>query len=149
MPVERLKHYLDTNGVKYRSISHSKACTAQEIAAAAHVPGKKLAKSVVVKLNGELALAVMPAPDRLDIGQMKATAKTDNVEIATEDEFRTRFPGCELGSMPPFGNLYGMAVYVSQSLKGNHDIVFNAGSLTELIDLDYSDFERLVAPTVM
>jgi Ala-tRNA(Pro) deacylase len=128
MPAKKLKDFLDSEKVKYVTIGHSVAYTAQEIAASAHIPGQDLAKTVVVKLDGEMVLAVLPATARVDLGI---------------------FPGCELGAMPPFGNLYGLEVFVAQRLTEDEQIAFNAGTHTELIQLSYADFERLARPRVL
>jgi Ala-tRNA(Pro) deacylase len=148
MPADRLKNFLNENGVKYVSISHSPAFTAQEIAATAHVPGRELAKTVIVKLDGEMAMAVLPASSFVDLDLLAAEASAERAELATENEFKSRFPGCEPGAMPPFGNLYGMDVYVGKTLTEDDEIAFNAGSHTELVRLDFGDFERLVKPRV-
>jgi Ala-tRNA(Pro) deacylase len=148
MPVKKLRAFLDEHGVKYVSVSHSPAFTAQEIAATAHIPGQELAKTVMVKLDGKMAMAVLPASYQVDLDQLKQLARADAVELATEDEFKGLFAECEPGAMPPFGNLYGMDVYVSKSLAEDREIAFNAGSHTELVRLQYADFERLVQPTV-
>jgi len=148
MPVSRLKEFLDSHRVKYVSISHSPAFTAQGIAASAHVPGKELAKSVVVKLDGEVAIAVLPAPYKVDFELLKEIAGVAKVELATEEEFESMFPGCEVGAMPPFGHLYGMKVFASETLAEDEEIAFNACSHTELIKMSYADFARLAAPTV-
>ena len=147
MPSRKLTEFLDKNHVKYVRISHSPAYTAQEIAALAHVRGKELAKTVMVKLDGKMAMAVLPASCRVDFGLLKAAAGVVTVELATEDEFKSLFPDCEAGAMPPFGNLYGMATLVERDLAGDEEIAFNAGSHGELIRLSYKDFERLVQPT--
>ena len=146
MPVQKLKEFLDANGVKYIAISHSPAFTAQEIAASAHVPGKELAKTVVFKLEDELALAVLPASYRVDFDMLKEVAGSKRIELADEEEFRDRFPDCELGAMPPFGNLFGMETFVADVLAEDVEIAFNAGSHSELIRMAYADFERLVKP---
>ncbi|MGW8179110.1 MAG: aminoacyl-tRNA deacylase [bacterium] len=148
MPVSRLKEFLDSHNVRYVSISHSPAFTAQGIAASAHVPGKELAKSVVVKLDGEVAIAVLPAPYKVDFELLKEIAGVAKVELATEEEFESMFPGCEVGAMPPFGNLYGMKVFASETLAEDEEIVFNACSHTELVKMSYADFLRLAAPIV-
>jgi Ala-tRNA(Pro) deacylase len=148
MPVKKLKEFLDGNGVKYVSISHSPAFTAQEIAASAHIPGKDLAKTVMVKLDGKMAMAVLPASFKVDFEHLKRAAGAESAELATEEEFKGIFPECELGAMPPFGNLYGMPVFVSQALAEDEEIAFNAGSHIELIKLAYEDFARLVEPKV-
>ena len=149
MPVQALKNFLDQNGVKYVVLSHSPAFTAQEIAARAHIPGKELAKTVIVKADDRLAMAVLPASQKVDLLELQQAIGTWRMEIAKEEEFRSRFPDCDLGAMPPFGNLYGMDVYLADSLVEDDEIAFNAGSFTELIRLAYSDFERLVHPKVL
>ncbi len=148
MPVSRLKEFLDSHNIRYVTISHSPAYTAQGIAASAHVKGKELAKTVMIKIAGEMAMAVLPAPLKVDFDLLKAAAGTDAIELASEEEFESMFPGCEVGAMPPFGNLYGMAVYVTESLAEDEEIAFNAGSHTELIKMAYEDFESLVQPTL-
>jgi Ala-tRNA(Pro) deacylase len=146
MPVQKLKEFLDSNQVKYVRISHSPAITAQEIAAAAHIPGIELAKTVIAKLDGKMAMAVVPASHQVDFDELKKAAGVGDAELADEKEFKDRFPGCEVGAMPPFGNLFGMDVIVSDALADDEKIAFNAGSHSELIQLAYNDFERLVRP---
>ena len=149
MPVKKLREFLDSNHVRYVCIGHSRAYTAQEIAASAHIPGKELAKTVMVKLDGKMAMAVLPASHKIDFDLLKMAAGASEVELATEREFKGMFPECEPGAMPPFGNLYGMSVFVEQTLAEDEDIAFNAGSHTELIRLAYKDFERLTEPAVV
>ncbi len=149
MPLKRLREFLDENHVKYVTLSHSPAYTAQEIAARAHIPGKELAKSVMVKLDGEMAMAVLPASLRVDLDGLARATGSGRATLASEEEFADLFPGCELGAMPPFGNLFGMKVFVSNSLAEDEEICFNAGTHTELLRLAYSDFARLVQPTVI
>ncbi len=149
MPVKKLKEHLDNHHVKYVTIKHSSAYTAQEVAASAHIPGKELAKTVMVKVDGAIAMAVLPASHKVDFDLLKEAAGADAVALASEEEFEGMFPDCEIGAMPPFGNLYGMAVFVADSLADDEEIAFNAGSHRELIKLAYKDFERLVAPKVV
>ena len=149
MPVKKLKEFLDRHNVKYINILHSRAYTAQEIAASAHVPGREMAKSVMVKLDGKLAMAVIPASRQIDFKQLKAGIGVDSAELAGEEEFKDQFPECELGAMPPFGNLYGIEVYVSRELNKYPDIAFNAGSHTELMRMAYEDFRRLASPNLI
>ena len=149
MPVKKLKQFLDQNRVKYVTIKHSEAYTAQEIAGSAHVSGKELAKTVIVNIDGTLAMAVLPATYRVDIDLLKQAAGASKVEIASEQQFKDAFPGCDVGAMPPFGNLYDMDVYVAKTLAADEEIAFNAGSHTELVKLAYRDFERLVNPKVV
>lgn len=149
MPVAKVREFLDHHKVKYVVISHSPAITAQEIAASAHIPGKELAKTVMVNIDGRMAMAVLPASHQVDFELLKAATGAGKVELATEQDFRGAFPGCELGAMPPFGNLYDMQVIVSETLAKDEEIAFNAGSHTELIRLAYGDFRRLVEPKVV
>jgi Ala-tRNA(Pro) deacylase len=148
MPVRKLKEFLDTRKIKYVVISHSPAYTAMEVAQSAHIPGKELAKVVMVMLDGKTCMAVMPATRKLDLERLRQSADASEARLANEDEFRQLFPECETGAMPPFGNLYGMDVYVSAQLAEDREIAFNAGSHTEVIKLDYADYERLVQPKV-
>ena len=148
MPVKKLIEFLDENNVRYITIRHSSAFTSQEVAAKAHISGKEMAKTVMIKIDGKMAMAVLPATYNIDFESLKEIFGTRNVSLATEYEFKDRFPDCELGSMPPFGNLYDMDVYVAESLTLDKEIAFNAGSHTELIRLSYEDFERLVKPRI-
>jgi len=149
MPVAKLKRFLNENGVKYLSIRHSPAYTALEIAASAHVPGKELAKTVIIKVNGKRVMAVVPASYHVDFDMLRHVTGTDQVELCTEHEFAHAFAGCELGAMPPFGNLYGMDVLCAHALTEDDEIAFNAGSHTELIRMKFADFYRVVKPTIL
>ncbi len=148
MPARKLKEFLDEHNVKYVSITHSRAYTAQEVAAAAHIRGKEFAKTVMVKLDGKMAMAVLPATRKVDLEALKQAAGAHKAELATEQEFQYLFPECETGAMPPFGNLYGMETYVDTSLTEDEEIAFNAGSHIELVRMAYRDYERLVQPKV-
>jgi Ala-tRNA(Pro) deacylase len=149
MPVQKLKEFLNREKVKYISMIHSPAYTAQEIAAAAHVPGRNLAKTVMLLLDGKMAMAVLPANRKIVLEELREGAGAKEIRVATEEEFKRLFPDCETGAMPPFGNLYGMEVYVAAPLAEDKEIAFNAGSHTELIKLSYADFQRLVKPEVV
>lgn len=146
MPSERLTSYLEANHVSFETLHHASAVTAQEAAAAAHVRGKEFAKTVMVNLDNKLAMVVLPAHMKVNTTQLQAATGAHDVRIASEDEFRDAFPGCELGAMPPFGNLYEMPVFVADVLAEDEKITFNAGSHTEAIRIAYRDFERLVKP---
>lgn len=148
MPIRKLREFLDSHAVRYFVVSHSAAYTAQEIAAAAHVPGKELAKSVIVTIVGKMAMVVLPASRQLDFELLRELTGTRDVELADEKEFSGLFPECEPGAMPPFGNLYGMDVYVSEELEDDDEIAFNAGAHTELLRLSYESYKRLVHPIV-
>ena len=149
MPARKLKQFLDSHNIKYVSIKHSEAYTAQEIAASAHIPGKELAKTVIVKIDGNMAMAVLPAGYKVEFELLKEAAKANKVELASEEEFKDVFPDCEIGAMPPFGNLYGLEVFVAKTLAEDKEIAFNAGSHIELIKLAYKDFENLANPKVL
>lgn len=148
MPVKTLTNFLDDNKVKYVTIRHSIAYTSQQIAESAHIPGDELAKTVMVTLDGRLAMAVLRGTDKVDVDLLRGAAGAKDAELAGEVQFQGKFPGVELGAMPPFGNLYDMPVYVDEGLTRDERIAFNAGSHSELIQLNYADFERLVKPTV-
>lgn len=149
MPAQKLKEYLDQNNIKYVTISHSVAYTAQEIAASAHIKGKGLAKTVLIKIDGKMAMAVLPATYKIDFDMLKEAIGSEDVRLSNEQEFKDRFPGCEVGAMPPFGNLYDVETYVAASLVEDEELAFNAGSHTELIKMQYNDFERLVKPKIL
>lgn len=149
MPVKKLKDFLDREHVRYVTIIHSRAYTAQEIAASAHIPGKELAKTVMVKLDGKMAMAVLPASYRVDFELLKKATGAKTAELATEKEFKNMFPDCEVGAMPPFGNIYDLQVFAANSLREDEEIAFNAGSHTELMKLSFSDFERLSKPVFL
>lgn len=149
MPVKRLKEFLDSHSIKYVIISHSRAFTAQETAVSAHVPVKELAKTVMVKIDGKMAMAVLPASSKIDFDLLEKATGSGKVEIASEKEFKDMFPECEVGAMPPFGNLYGMDVFVAESLTEDEETAFNAGSHRELVKMAYKDFEKLVKPKIV
>ncbi len=149
MPVRKLKEFLDRNGVKYVSITHSPAFTSQEVAESAHIKGRDFAKTVIVDLDRQLAMAVLPANRKIVLQDLRDVTGSDRVKFASEEQFHQLFPECEVGAMPPFGNLYGMEVFVADSLAHEEEIAFNAGSHTEVIKLAYADFERLVKPNVL
>jgi Ala-tRNA(Pro) deacylase len=146
--LRRLKDYLDENNIKYVKITHSRAYTAQEIAASVHIPGKELAKTVIVRVNDGFGMAVLPASRKVNFDRLKTVVGNNEIRLAQEDEFKSLFPDCEVGAMPPFGNLYNLPVYVASALSEDKDIAFNAGTHTDVIKISYSDFEKLVKPTV-
>jgi Ala-tRNA(Pro) deacylase len=146
MPVNKLKEFLDSNRIKYVTIRHSPAYTAQEVAESAHIHGQQMAKVVMVKINGAMTMAVTSANRMADLAGIMDAAGTSDIMLADEKEFQSRFPNVETGAMPPFGNLYGMEVYVDQALAKNREIAFNAGSHTEIVRMSYQDFARLVNP---
>ena len=149
MPVKKLLEFLDTNKIKYVSISHSTAFTAQELAAISHIPGKEIAKTVIIKIDGKMAMAVLPGSYKIDFNELKGVLGAKEVRLAYEVEFKDKFPDCEVGAMPPFGNLYGLPVYVAKSLSDDEEIAFNGCSHKELIKMKYKDFERLAKPHIL
>jgi Ala-tRNA(Pro) deacylase len=124
MPATELKQFLDSNRVRYVAIQHSPAYTAQEVAASAHIPGRELAKTVIVDLDGDLAMAVLPATKKLDLELLEKASGAHRAVLATERQFNELFPDCEPGAMPPFGNLYDMEVYVDEQLSYDETIAF-------------------------
>ncbi|MBN2424063.1 MAG: YbaK/EbsC family protein [Calditrichaceae bacterium] len=149
MVSKKLQNYLDSHHTHYVAISHSPAYTAQEIAARAHVPGHELAKTVILKIDGKLAMAVLPADYIIDLDLVKKSLKAKKVEFADEEEFKYTFPDCEIGAMPPFGNLYDIDTFVAKSLSDDESISFNAGNHKELIRIPYKEYEQLVHPRVI
>jgi Ala-tRNA(Pro) deacylase len=149
MPVRKLREFLDRNDIRYVTISHSPAFTSQEVAASAHVSGWSMAKTVIVKVDGEFAMCVLPANLKIVLQDLREITGSDDVRFASEAEFRNLFPDCEVGAMPPFGNLYQMDVYVAPTLTENDEIAFNGGSHTEIVKMSYDDFARLVEPEVV
>jgi Ala-tRNA(Pro) deacylase len=148
MPLQKLMDYLEENNVKFTRIIHSTAYTAQVIAHRAHISGNILAKTIVLKdPAGKFVMGVVPANYQIDLSKISDFYGA-SLELATEDEFRKLFPGCETGGMPPFGNLFGLPVYVSETLAKSDDIAFNAGNHRELLQIHISDFLNLVKPTI-
>ncbi len=145
----KLKGLLDTNSIKYVVITHSPAYTANEIAQTSHIPGKEVAKTVMVKIDDRMAMVVLPASCKVDFLLLKEATGAQSVILASETEFRDMFPECELGAMPPFGNIYGMDVFVADTLANDEEIAFNAGSHIELVKMAYKDFEALVHPKLI
>ncbi len=149
MPAKTLKAFLNKQGVKYVSIQHSTAFTASEIAASAHVSGRDFAKTVMVMIENELAMVVLPANRQIVLSELRDMLDTNHVRLASEAEFKDVFPDCEIGAMPPFGHLYKMKTYVTANLADEAEIAFNAGTHTEVIQMKYLDYEQLVNPIVL
>ena len=145
----KVKDFLDENEVEYTTITHSKAYTAQRIASSSMIPGSEMAKTVVVKVDGNYALAVLPAPEKLDLKQFAENIGVGKIELASETEFRNLFEDCETGAMSPFGNLYNLKTYISTDFTKHRMITFNAGNHVELIRMRYSTFEKLVNPIII
>jgi len=147
MPIPRqLSEFLDSRQVWYQHCTHSPAYTAQGLAHVQHISGKALAKVVMVVADGRLVMAVVPGSHRIELDRLGQLLHADAVRLAGEEEFKDMFPDCELGAMPPFGNLYNLEVWVDVALQGQQNIAFNAGTHVETIQMSYADFERLVLP---
>lgn len=145
---ERLEKYFRDNGVKFQAMTHPTVYTAQEVAAEQHVPGKQVAKVVMVQAEGEMVMLVLPASSRIDFQKLSSALGKKGPHLAKEEEFERVFPDCEVGAMPPFGNLYNVSVYVDRSLTEDSEIVFQAGTHTETMKVRFADYERLVKSQV-
>ncbi len=148
MIARKLKEFLDQHQIKYTVITHSPAFTAQEVAASVHLPGRDLAKTVIIKVGDRFAMAVLPAHRKVVLRDLVELTGQEEVRFATEEEFASLFPDCEVGAMPPFGNLYGLEVYAAPALAASEHLAFNAGSHTEVIRMAWADYARLVQPRV-
>ncbi len=144
----QIRDFLDKNKVAYTFCTHSPAYTAQGLAHVQHVSGKDLAKVVMVVADDRMVMTVLPGSHRVNLDRLAEILKAKSVRLATEEEFRGLFPDCELGAMPPFGNLYNIDVWADETLHSHPTIVFNAGSHIETIQMNYVDFERLARPRI-
>ena len=142
----KLKEFLQRNNIHYKTMTHTQVFTSQETAESAHISGREFAKTVIVKIDGKMAMAVLPSSYNIDLELFKDSLHANSVELAHEDEFEDLSPECETGAMPPFGNMYGMEVYVCDVIDEESNIAFNFGSHTELVRMPYKDFQRLVHP---
>lgn len=149
MPLTRLKTFLDENGIEYEIIPHPTVYTSAGLGAVTHIPGKEIAKTVLVNVDGLLAMVVLPGSKHVNLRALKSQLGASKLGIAAEEEFAHVFPDCEVGAMPPFGNLYGLPVYVDHVLTHDSEIAFNAGTHRELLRLRYKDFEQVTNPVVV
>ncbi|MDH3634439.1 MAG: YbaK/EbsC family protein [Gammaproteobacteria bacterium] len=148
MPAQILKQKLDDNKIKYISINHSPAYTARETAASTFIPRREFAKTIIVDLDGEKVMAVVSASRHVDIAALRSLAGANMARLATEDEFRSLFPDCEVGAMPPFGSLYDVRVFVDEMVTEVDDLCFNAGSHEQILRMDCGDYLKLEQPVV-
>ena len=144
-----VRNYLESRHAHYETISHQPAFTAQEVAASTHIPGRMMAKTVMVKLDGEMSMVVLPADRRIDLARLKRATRTHFARLASEQEFIGMFPGCEVGAMPPLGELYGLDVFAARELTEDDEIAFNGGTFTEVVKVPYAEFRRLAHPRVL
>lgn len=145
---QRLEEYLREKGVAYTFQHHPLAYTARGVAASEHVPANEMAKPVIVMADGRQVMIVVPATHELQMNELARAIGAYDARLADEREFGPTFPDCEIGAMPPFGNLYGLAVYVDESLSDDETILFQAGTHTDTMRINYADFVRLVNPKV-
>ena len=149
MPIlRRLKELFDEAKVSYEVYNHPLAYTAQEIAARQHFSGKEMAKVVMIEVDDRLIMGVIPGSQKINLNTVKASLGVKQARLATEDEFISRFPECEVGAMPPFGHLFGLPVFVDPALEKDDVIYFNAGNHVQTVRLSYKDFARLVKPQI-
>lgn len=146
---DKLRSYLDNQSVVYQTEPHEPTIDASRTAQAAHVPGREFAKTVIVKADGRMLMAVLPSTDQVHLDELQKALGAKHVELASEDEMRSAFPDCEVGAMPPFGNLYNMDVFVNEHLRQDEQIWFNAGSHDEVMRMNWKDFDNLVHPQVL
>ena len=144
----RLEQYFRDNGVEYTTMRHVTAYTAQEVAAAQNVPGKQVAKVVMAIADAKIVMLVMPASYRIDFARLKNVLGVKEARLAQETEFSGLFPDCDIGAMPPFGNLYNVPVYVDRVLTEDPAIVFQAGTHRDMVKIAYKDYARLAQPIV-
>lgn len=149
MTTQRLEQYLRAHDVHFDTVPHDRTITALDTARRAHLASHDVAKTVMVKLDGRLAMAVIPANEWISLEALRQGTGSRSASLASESEFSECFPECEVGAMPPFGNLYGMDVYAADTLSHEHSIAFNAGHHDELVRMGWSDYERLVHPRIM
>jgi Ala-tRNA(Pro) deacylase len=145
---DRLRRFLDAEGVAYETLPHREAFTARAVAAESHVAARQVAKVLAVREEGGGHLmVVLPAECRLDLTALKAAAGRHKLSLLDEAEMGPLFPDCEVGAMPPFGRLYGMPVYVDACFPRTGDIVFQGGNHHEVVRMAYGDYERLAQPS--
>lgn len=149
MTTQRLEQYLRAHDVRFDTVPHDHTITTLDAARRAHLASHDVAKTVMVKLDGRLAMAVIPANEWISLEALRQGAGARSASLASESEFSECFPECEVGAMPPFGNLYGMEVYAADTLSHDHSIAFNAGNHDELVRMGWGDYERLVHPRIM
>ena len=143
---QRIRDYLDSQDVPYEQIHHSQAFTAQETAHSLHISGKRCAKTVVLDGDGKLVMAVIPASSRLNLQEFQAALEVNRLEMLSESELARVFPDCDLGAIPPFGNLYGIDVWVDRTVSDSEEIVICAGTHEDSVRMKYSDFSKLTKP---
>lgn len=144
-----LKELLDSANVEYTRHAHPTTYTAQETASVRHIPGKEMAKSVVLNINeNKFTMTVLSSNDTVNLDVLKRNLGCDPIRLASESEFLGLFPTCKIGAMPPFGNLFNMDTYCDVALAKDTEIEFNAGAHDETVRMDFEQFNRLANPTI-
>jgi len=143
---EKVRRHLKERGIPYELAEHRESFTAQETAAALHEPGSRVAKVVMLMVDGRPTMAVLAARDHVGLTRVHEALGAAEVRLATEAEFGSLFPDCELGAAPPFGNLYGVPTYLDRRLLGAADLVFPAGSHRQSMRMSLADYRRGAQP---
>ena len=143
---QRIRDYLDSQNVPYETLHHSQAFTAQEVAHSLHISGKKCVKAVVAEADRKLVIVVMPASHRLNFQEFKSALKANQLEMLVESELVGLFPDCDIGAVPPFGNLYGIDVWVDRAVASAEYLLFCAGTHEDCIRMRYADFAKVTRP---
>lgn len=145
----RLESFLAESGVHYERVHHRPDYQAEQAALDTHTPAREFAKTVFVEVDGRFAMAVMAADQFLSERRMRESLGAGQIRLANEEEIERLCPDSDVGAAPPFGNLYGLDVYVSPTLARDEQITFNAGSHQEAMRMAYADFARLAKPRVV
>ncbi|MBI4042053.1 MAG: YbaK/EbsC family protein [Deltaproteobacteria bacterium] len=146
--VQKLADYLESKKIKYQEVPHREAYTAQEVAQSVHARGQEVVKVVVVKGKKKFYMLALPASYKVDLDAFSEIVDEKELRLATEGEIQSLFPECEVGAMPPFGNLWKIDVYADKSLAADKEIWIQPGSHTSLIKISFADFKKLVKPKV-
>jgi Ala-tRNA(Pro) deacylase len=145
---KKLREYLKQNQVKFEVTEHPVAYSAARIAAAQHVPGRKVIKSVICETDGNYVMCVLDADHLLDLTKLKRVTGAKEVHLATEEEVAQLFPDYEVGAEPPFGNQFGLSVYCDQHVTDSDEVFFNGGNHTDLVKIRSQDYMQLVRPII-
>ncbi len=143
-----LLRYLNSNKIEFQVLEHDPAFSAHDVAAVAHVPDSEMAKAVLIRIDDHFWMAVLRADQRVNEQMIRRVFGAKHVQLAHEEDLGVLFPDCQIGAMPPFGNLYGLPVLVEEGLADDDDIVFNACTHTKAIRMKFKDFRRLAKPVI-